>query len=1001
MAEAEAEALAQIIRALHSPETSDSDRSRAIALLEEKENTPQTIIPCLLIVQSYSGIENTVIRQMAAVIIGHVIKRFMDTFSVEDLSRVKCLFLEAIRTEEVWLVRKNLCEAVVKAIDPKRGITTSELLAFARSCLETPALMSTGLYLILEMKMLIDASEMEEMGEFLVGTCMRAFQCEDVTTRIVAIDLIDAIIWHPGDTDKYAGAICEALFELLKRAFFVTKNPDECTALAKAVVELTTHPKEMYKQYSKPCTELAFELVANKDLEWQLRVIAYKILGDDSGTEGGIFLLLADDNVEKILEYLNVVIDLSLLICREDRSNPMFEFPTSFLHNAGATVEGDEIYRHIWTICNQIVEQGDLAARQEALFLLSCIVESQEEAFSDNVKEIAEFVFSVGGEMDEDLARYASRVLQEMAEYVPDAVTSIIDETAEFLLKRVHWVEPLITLDKVLDAASHPPRQFDSFMAALLELLTKGNAGMQSTVIDCMASCISNVYEPIEPVYPVLMPILTQALRNDLLKGSVIRCIGNLSGVAPLAMKADVPKLVELFCAAFATKDLQLCTISVQALEKIALNLPIELIPHLQALIQPLVALISENAELDNEAVRLLGYYRNFYCATLTCLATFFRAFPRELACLGPVFMNMLGHSSQIADKHLPHLCQAIALCADSMLKIDVRFDEYLFPIVEKLKNTMEKKHIIVIHRLIGDLMKVYGMDVLSDETNIEKIKTCLTNGIDCTSGEGYMMCELSSCVDIELLPDIFYSLKEFINALGPKVQEYANSIVPVLYYCFRNSWDLYKGYPIEIFAQICSFTGSVELYEQAFSHSVEFLTSTRNWCVLVCAMNALRLLICTSKEPFAADQEQIFQCVDQFVKSCLSCEIDYEPLKQASIALWTTMVMELGIDPPQDSLGAVLEALPPACDDEWIPVAAVFIVFAMTKWPDLAHPRFPYIAGAVLASSTWMMARIPAPIVATLKSNFAQIPESDWSQYVLHYQGRLLRLMENMRNPN
>ena len=996
MAEAEAENLAQIIRALHSPQTSDHDRSAAIAMLEEKEHSPTTIIPCLHLIRGYTGAENNVIRQMAAIMIGHVLECFLDKFAPSDLAEVKRLFLEAIRTEEVWLVRKNLCEASVKAVDPKKGMMWPELLQFARSCLEVPMLFSTGLYIIyLEMKQLIDVQEMEAISEFLVKTCIEAFGSEDVNVRIVAINLMDAIIWHPGDVDQFAEMICGALLEQLKRAFFVTKDPDECMALAKAIVELTTHPKDSYKQYSAPCTQLALELIANKELDWRLRVIAYKILGDDSGTDGGMFELL-EDNVERILEYLNVCIELSLMICREDRSNPMFEFPTSFLHNAGATVDGDVIFTHIWNVCHEISAQGDIASRQEALFLLSCIVESQQEGFADNIRDVTEFIFQIGDEMDEDLAKYAARVIQELAEYVPDAVTVFVDELAGFLLKRVQWVEPLQALDKVLDAAAHPPRDFDNFMRALLTILSKGDLGMQTVIIDCIASCISRIQKPIEPFYPSIMPVLTQAMKNDYLKGGVMRCIGNLSGTAPLAMKADIATIVQLFGAAMATADFPFCTVTVNALEKVATNLSMDLLPHLKPLIEGMLSLLQKNNEVSSDPTN-----QSFYYATMTCFATFFRFFPEQMKELSPVFMNSLSQASQTADKALPYLCQAIQVSAEGMMKLGIGLESYLSPIMEKLKTTMDKKHIICIHQLVGDLLRIYGSALLRDETEIEKIKTCLTNGIDCTAGEGYMMCELSSCVDITILPHIFYALKEFIHTVGTKVNDLLDAIVPVLLRCLSNGWDLYKGYPVEIFAQISTFIGVTDIYTLAYSHAVSFLTKMSNWTVQVCTMNALRYLLLTNKEPFVAEQEQMFEYVDRIVKSCASGGIDNEPLKQASIALWTTMVMELGISPPEDGLNVVLEALPPECDTEWIPVAGRFIVHAMTQWPEVAKARFPYIAAAILSCSNWMLARVPPDVLVALKGVMAQLPESDWPAFVLNYQGRLLKLIETMRKPS
>jgi hypothetical protein len=106
---------------------------------------------------------------------------------------------------------------------------------------------------------------------------------------------------------------------------------------------------------------------------------------------------------------------------------------------------------------------------------------------------------------------------------------------------------------------------------------------------------------------------------------------------------------------------------------------------------------------------------------------------------------------------------------------------------------------------------------------------------------------------------------------------------------------------------------------------------------------------------------------------------------------------MAFETEPEAEKLAAVLEMLPPPIDSDHIPIAGIFLVWAVQRWEDIVRTRFPFIAAAVLASNEWELLLIPADVLESLIQGLALAGEDNLPTFLLGYQGSFLRLMQNL----
>jgi hypothetical protein len=256
------------------------------------------------------------------------------------------------------------------------------------------------------------------------------------------------------------------------------------------------------------------------------------VLDDGTGNcEGAATLFLED-----IDGYLQIFMQLSMAIIRNDPTDGRFEFLAHLVHIAGEMLAGEPMFDFVWRTVSEVVQLDNPISCQWGTFLLTTIVESQPESFGKRIREIAHFLLGAGAAPNEGTMKHAGRLISALAEYCRDAVSVVADEFCTFLLDLIsdgaNVPDLFISLEQLLEAVDTPPSGFATIKDTLLQLI--GRVEQPQTFMASLAHLLEKLPQPQEAISTDIAPLVTKLHEYGL------RLLSSIVVAAPGAVKGGL-----------------------------------------------------------------------------------------------------------------------------------------------------------------------------------------------------------------------------------------------------------------------------------------------------------------------------------------------------------------------------------------------------------------------------------------------------------------------------
>ena len=112
---------------------------------------------------------------------------------------------------------------------------------------------------------------------------------------------------------------------------------------------------------------------------------------------------------------------------------------------------------------------------------------------------------------------------------------------------------------------------------------------------------------------------------------------------------------------------------------------------------------------------------------------------------------------------------------------------------------------------------------------------------------------------------------------------------------------------------------------------------------------------------------------------------------------LWCTLIQQFEIEPSQEDLEAIFSVIPAQAHNNLLKANAIFIYYAINKWPEIITPHALTTAVTVLGSDDVTQTWIPQPVAVTLAQIIANAEEGAAEAVACHNQLEILNYRRHM----
>ena len=938
------------------------------------------------------------------------------SLSPEQIDKIIDLLISSIQNEPDFQLRIILCDLFnILIIEKQMQIQMEKIYEFAKAMLDDGNFFTTGVYLWGLIFNSLDDEIKVESADSLIDISQKALAIDEPYSLIYGTKLLQVVILETSTKIDYSPnieSLVELLIQVLKKAFFDDRNPIECNQIIKIINEL--YLVELFEQYSSDFAQFAIEVMSQEELPLELRVNAFELIEDDNDRKCA---LLESCDFKEIEPYFVLFINIMIQFLQNQRDVSDFEFASSFFEHAGATIEGNEVFKFIIQAATKLSATIGVIGTQAGLFLLYSIVESQQEFFTEYIDIIVKYIINYADCDDDYIERYAFNLINEMAEWIAPALSSKLDIIVEFIMKHINHQEGFRTLDYVLDQALHPPGDLLDFIQVLISFIEQATMDQIELIISSIASSISSSFLPIEDAYELICPVLNDALgeNNEEIQKVAIKCFGNLAIISPRSASSDIDKLSVILTQVFTNSDynddIKLLYESIVCLKKVCQHLPISFEPFFDDFAQILLQILDEAYPIklnEQEREKQPEEIYDIQAQLLMCIATFINAFPHKMADFGETFYQLL-IEAQKNDKLTIPVYQSVKIAVNGFRELEYDcFPIFDITVLSILRNTDNKQMISEFHNTLTCLLINYGEQINREQINPNLFKTIcqqLVNGLD-IQYTGYLMYELSTIPDIRLINPIFTCLIQFIDLMGPNIQEFTEDIFNVVDH-FLPKFDTENliipckpicGYTIEVYAKLSSILADGEKFYAIAAQCILGTMNIKNFELQSCIARSLRYLLLTNTELFETNTQHFIVYSEGIMKLLFTEQFESENLKHSIVAFWCALITTLELTPNEESLAIALSFLPPPISDESIPSVTHFLSFAMKNFPSAEiQEKLPFVAAAAIASIEPIIAKIDQTVIGEMLEVLSSISEQDMPQFVFYKEDLLLNLMNNI----
>lgn len=986
----------QLFKQLSAGEDIDAVTNQLLELLQK----PETLFIFLQIAASNSDEK---IRKYSMVFARKYIFAIYEQRDNIECSDVEYLF--PLKEELIKMAinepSKQLKNFVCDVIEFYAGVviavsTWPEITQFAMNLIQEKDQALLALNLVNRIYQAIPNEEKEEITMPYITLISNSLSSEDSEIRIQAIDcLSDLLFENESDEDEELVPNLMEMIKALCEKAVEEADKNECSKLFGYLFLAIFYDRyKLYNENLSSFCEFAFSAIQNSEVDPNIKTEIHQIL--DEGPR-----VIPDYFSEHLADYLKMTLDLSFNICESDREMPDYQFNDTFLNCLSSSLpDVDSFYSTMLECINELFEKESPAGIQVALFALSCVAQNCTDPILEEPDQIIELVLK-GLQSDDDLIIFnANELLLSLIENSSSCLSNYIDELVSLYAPRIVNIKFLQTLSALLAYADHPPKDLNSLIHVLLEMLNHQEIDFKSDIIRCISSSISHA-EVDESLYQEIAPHLIEHINQDQsLFNDVFNCFGYLLFIAPKSVIGDIQTIMEiLFNNCIENSG---CATTLYIFIE---NLPVSMEPFKEAAVQFCQLILNKDMEKFVQDGDVFDE-ENDFDTKYEELSKQRGAAIKILAYLLPdqdyveKVISLLISPSMTEQKDAS---SSIIISARSLFQSKVDPSKILEQLFQQLIEQEDPEISAEMINAINSLISSYPSNYIIE--NIQMISQLIIQILDCN-----IKCFTTKSDHSSPEEKVFPSLYELFNHFVETVGESFNQLLPFyqdkLVDLSKGSSRNMRGYAAMMLAQIAFVIQSPDILQLCFT-SINMNVKLKHVFVRINIFNAFRILlrnvqVWQENEQFAKlandIQNNVHGIVIPFLNSVVSGNSEAIDLFESAAALWSRCVIVFGWkDIPPKDIATILSKIDILFENDFgksIDYAELVMGFAGDEdaW-DAINSVAAKLAIRIFVQDQWYFVRTSPEIIEFFKNILIQ--SGDINKLVLenvHSNERVLK---------
>ncbi|OHT04737.1 hypothetical protein TRFO_06168 [Tritrichomonas foetus] len=975
--------------ALH-PETVNAATEELVNIY----NDPDTIFDHIFLIHNC---ENLIVRKYVIIKLPQLVKGHLPNIPPEKVVLIPDSIFQLIPNEQDLSCRYFLCDVIASFLSKAQDFEILEssniwptVFSFCNEFIQTPQLLSTGLYLWQNIYVLFPMCDSPEVVFSLLNVVTSSLSSEKVDDRIQSLKLFGVLreflpskLSSENELNSIT-SLLTSLYEEMKASIYQRPNPEELNVMVSEIGNLIENGIDFLEfQHISGFFEMTVAAISDKNIPLEIRYLLNPIF-DNS------FELIFSDFQDKLPNFIQLLIDLSLEMCNSQRDDFNYEFPLPFFREVcdACFDEAGTIFSLFMDFAFSLAQNNDLPSRQVALFLVKSIIEGNQEIMGEKICEIIHFILSVGDVNDSFVFQSACRTIDELIEFASQPLSQFINEITTFLTKYIHFPESLQTLDSLFYQCDRAPNNIDEIFKGLISLIDKTNNSYQ---IEQLLSCISSLFNHLsnsdESIFSIFLPILNQLRTKNELRGPILEFFGHLVKVAPITLKSELNNIIDYGVDSFSPNNFILNRSASLCFKSIAEKLPISFMPFLPHVVPPLVAILQQKS--DNIPSYLISDFSKAQKAAMITLSTFVGFIPQGMIeyAQSPILDFIIQPKGGLA-KYLVDACESIAYASEGYKVIGVPLFEIIDHVIPSPLLECKIDHAFSILMMLSEIIATFG-EIIPDELMNKTIVAMIQ--ILNSPPQNFLMTDHSSCIDNQLQRPLFYLLSQILDTTKEKFLPFVDNFCNIIAVHFNSKSLLMKCNSLFISAQLC-YTCHITntFFQMVVNMSVQILMSTSNNDARLLIAKALKCLIMTDKDKMQNRIDIILPFSIEMIKSC-----NYS-------GLWCTIMMfydQISLQSTNmEILQHVIELFPSPADSENIVFESEFVVFLKKKHINIIDSKIPMVAAAIFSSSDKHFNSTNTETKTLLANTLSQIPEQSLYSLINGDESKLMRIQSHMQ---
>lgn len=1005
MSEERAQQFAALLdAALHGTQEQINSATEALLRAYEEVNT---ILDLLIVMQHH---ENEQIRHQSAIAVRRLV--IFHDINAEFMIMIRPTLLNLLQTEPNIAIKRAIGDIAVELIKEKTIEPWNDFFNTLLAFFQNAELLPVSLYIWSNAALLLNEDELTPFINPLLNVVIQILTNQEGPI-VEAINLFD-ILAGPIDEETFNEYPTLPQILLTEAQNAVTVRGDSCEVFTifGSLSHLVFNDFAPLYTISHELVDLILNVTVHEEIDVNLKSACQNFMAATARLD-------PEYVSDQLPFFMNASLNLAVQLIALYRDADI-EFIVTFIDSYLLNTEiPEQIVSFVINFAMGAINHKNIAQIQVGLIAIAALFDKA----SDEILDHEDAVMNIAGVGLEDTDPYifdaACSLLIQAAENSPLIYTSCFDDVLKLLFNRLDEPRALSTLESLMFNAEVPPQLYREILTTLTNLLSTSAEEMYEPIVSCMTSAISKVEDVNNEIYEEMKSILAQLLTAESgIRAKVFELIGYLTKIAPHSIHGDMQDIMTHLYQSISENDDNINESIAMCIKNIAKVLPLDVQPYVENFVPQLIEMLKKEVkhsdeedveEEDDEMLRIsssVGSTEKMQASALNCLTTLITELSQNMV---PYVDNCVEAVVQYLDSNDPWLqtsaAQSILLMNDGLLALQYNCTSLFNSVIENINKTTDIEAINELYVALGGLF-ICWPQLFNDAEIVQSVLTLYEYSF-CLDPKGKRIATLycqPKEFDPSILDSLFFSIRMLIQSVGTSFEQIAEQFVGFLSPHLSSKKNQTKAYIIHTYSVIYYTCPSLtNLGKTVATNALKIMPKQSNSTKNV-LLSALNFLVNTNISLLTTSQiNQIRTHATSIVKSRASGQNESDMIVGTATTLLCSIIMEKQETRTKtDDLNTLLTLLPPEIDDDDIPFAAKFIVYASNTWPELTNPHLKRITINIFASSICYIRLIPNEILAALSTVFNDVnPEElesllKWNQhYVLQVQSTIQKVQQ------